>query len=69
MKDKLKKLFEYQKFIENPHLNEIIRNTLNTSLENSTELSDDALFSIAGGTNIQDKPVSKDDQDIVNKRM
>ena len=68
MEDKLKKLFDYQKFIGNPHLNEVIKNTINTSLETSTELSDDTLFSVAGGTNIQDKPVSKEDQDIVRKR-
>lgn len=46
MDSKLKKLFDYQKFVKNPHLDEVIRSA---QLEGTTELCDDQLFAVTGG--------------------
>lgn len=46
MDSKLKKLFDYQRFANNPHLNEVIKNA---QFEESTELCDDQLFAVTGG--------------------
>lgn len=46
MENKLKQLFDYQKFAQNPHLNEVLNNTQN---EEVVELSDDQLYAAAGG--------------------
>ena len=47
MDSKLKKLFDYQKFAKNPHLDEVIRNA---QLDRATELCDDQLFAVTGGS-------------------
>lgn len=46
MEKKLKKLFDYQKFAQNEHLEEVIKST---RTEDVVELQDDALFAAAGG--------------------
>lgn len=46
MENKLKQLFDYQKFAQNPHLNEVFNDVLT---ETSVELSDDQLYAAAGG--------------------
>ena len=46
-KDKLYKLFEYQKFEKNPHLESIIDDV---TKQETFELSDDALLGVAGGS-------------------
>lgn len=47
MDSKLKKLFDYQRFANNPHLNEVIKNA---QLDGTTELCDDQLFAVTGGS-------------------
>lgn len=57
--EKLFKLFEYQKFERNSHLDEIISN----SIDNETfELNDQALFAAVGGQSEEKKT-----EDIVGK--
>lgn len=69
MEKLLKTLFEYQKYVENPHLNEVIKTTLSSSTESAVELTDESLFSVAGGANNQyEQQKNIDDQDIVKKR-
>lgn len=46
MEKKLKKLFDYQKFAQNKHLDGIIKSVIP---EEVVELEDDALFAAAGG--------------------
>lgn len=48
MEDKLKKLFEYQKFAQNARLAAVINNAEKVAVE-AFELSDDELFGVAGG--------------------
>lgn len=50
MEEKLKKLFEYQRFIQNEHLNQVI-GTSQQQESVCVELSDDQLFAAAGGKN------------------
>ena len=60
---KLRKLFEYQKFSQNPHLEEIIRHCEGFS----EELSDESLFAVAGGQgmdNQSEKEKNKTKTDI-----
>ena len=54
MENKLKKLLNYQKFAQNPDLDRIIESI---RIEDTVELSDEALFAAAGGVknNIEDK--------------
>lgn len=44
---KLKKLFDYQRFANNSHLDEVIKNA---QLDGATELCDDQLFAVTGGS-------------------
>lgn len=46
MDKKIKALFELQKFIQEPSLEEVIKDT---TPDFGCELSDDALFAVAGG--------------------
>lgn len=46
MEKKLKKLFDYQRFAQNKHLDEVIKSTQDQEV---VELSDDAIFAAAGG--------------------
>ena len=55
---KLRFLFEYQRFEKNPKLEQAINNNLE---EKVVELSDDALFGVAGG---QTKPVEFDKEGL-----
>lgn len=48
MDEKLKKLFEYQKFEQNAHLAAVINNAQTSTVE-AVELSDEQLFGVAGG--------------------
>ena len=48
MDERLKKLFEYQKFEQNSRLAAIINNA-QTQTSEAVELSDDQLFGVAGG--------------------
>ena len=50
-KDKLYKLFEYQKFEKNPHLESIIDDV---TKQETFELSDDALLAATGGVKVRD---------------
>ena len=47
MDSKLKKLFDYQRFVNNPHLNEVIKNA---QFESAAELCDNQLFAVTGGS-------------------
>ena len=51
METKLKKLFDYQKFAQNENLNRIIKES---SISTACELSDEVLFSVAGGKQEED---------------
>lgn len=53
MDEKLKKLFEYQKFEQNTRLAAIINNA-QTQTSEAIELSDDQLFGVAGGSGQND---------------
>ena len=55
MEEKLKKLFEYQKFEQNKKLEEVINSTKVYVVD---EVCDDALFAVTGGKN-QDKPTEE----------
>lgn len=57
MDTKLKKLFEYQKFANNPRLDEVIKRV---EPQNAVELDDESLFAVAGGKS--EKP---DDEQII----
>ena len=46
MDSKLKKLFDYQRFTNNPHLDEVIKKA---QFEEVTELCDEQLFAVTGG--------------------
>ena len=46
MENKLKKLLNYQKFAQNPDLDRVIKST---RIEDTVELSDEAIFAAAGG--------------------
>lgn len=48
MDEKLKKLFEYQKFEQNAHLAAVINNAQTSTVE-AVKLSDEQLFGVAGG--------------------
>lgn len=64
MEKKLKKLFDYQKFAQNKHLDEIIKTTFS---ETVVGLNDDALFAVVGG--IQEKiPKPEEEQTINNPK-
>ena len=47
MDKKLKKLFEYQKFMKNPHLDEVINGCYEKSY--GIEVNDELLFAVGGG--------------------
>lgn len=52
MENKLKQLFEYQKFNENKHLSEQIKSL---ELEESKEILDESLYAVAGGKKQEDR--------------
>ena len=56
MDSKLRKLFDYQKFANNTHLDEVIKSV---QTEASTELCDDQLFAVAGGKTEEEKSKEK----------
>lgn len=56
MENKLKQLFDYQKFAQNPRLNEAINNV---EKDDAVELSDDQLFAAAGGVTTDKKEDDK----------
>ena len=68
MEEKLKKLFDYQKFAQNPHLSEVIKASLSIASEQTVELADDALFSVAGGQGGYENLINKNKEKIDNKK-
>lgn len=63
MENKLKKLFEYQKFAQNAHLAAVINNTQNATNEDSiAELSSDQLLCVTGGKQDERKEKTKIDK-------
>lgn len=58
--EKLKRLFDYQKFENNRRLKDIIFDVNN---ECKTQLSDDLLVSVAGGTTVKNEKQEKEDKD------
>lgn len=53
MENKLKKLFDYQKFEQNKDLQDVIDSTV--VYDGAVSLSDDLLGSVAGGQNKEEK--------------